>query len=119
MAEALLGAGASAEAKNAEGTTPLHYLARRGEQSEQLARLAEKMSSALTASNAAGETPLHLAASHEGCVAVLLRLGADANALNRRGETPLHYAARAGRLGAAAALLEAGARLETGEQGDT
>jgi hypothetical protein len=63
------------------------------------------------------ETPLHLAASHDGCVSLLIRLGADVNALNRKGESPLHYAARSGRTAAAAALLEAGARMESGDFG--
>ncbi len=117
-AELLLGAGADAAARNSEGTTPLHYLVRREthnsnsnnsneEEQELLLRLVERMApAALHAANAAHETPLHLAASHDGCVALLLRLGADPNALNKKGETPLHYAARSGRVAATAALLE-------------
>lgn len=115
----LASGGALAEAKNAEGTTPLHYLARRSEDEEQLTRVAERMLPALNAVNLALETPLHLAASHDGCVGLLLRMGADCNAANKKHETPLHYAARAGRVAACMALLEAGARLEASDAGTT
>jgi ankyrin repeat protein len=41
-----------------------------------------------------GDTALHLAAAalNEASVKILLKAGADPNAVNRRGATPLHYA---------------------------
>ena len=112
--------GIAVNARNGEGTTPLHYLARRGE-SEHLRRVLDKLDrlgADFGAVNGAQETPLHLAcAQREGCISLLLAHGADANALNKKGESPLHYAARSGRTAAAELLLDAGARLEAGEHG--
>jgi hypothetical protein len=112
--------GIAVNARNGEGTTPLHYLARRPESDhlrvilDKLDRLGADFGSA----NGAQETPLHLAcAQQEGCARLLLAHGCNVNALNKKGESPLHYAARSGRTAAAELLLDAGARLEAGEHG--
>ncbi len=120
VVDALLQApGIAVDARNVEGTAPLHYLARRPE-SEHLGRVMsrlDKLGANFGATNAALETPLHLACAGDGCCRLLLAHGADANALNKKGETPLHYAARSGRTAVAEMLLDAGARLEAGEHG--
>ncbi len=58
-----------------------------------------------------GNTDLHLAAirGFADLVRVLVRHGADVNAVNDHGHTPLYYAARHGHRKAAEALLAAGA----------
>lgn len=100
MVELLLARGADANARDANGWTPLHQFRfpwwtphdsdRVGIATALLARGA-----AVNAQNSQGETPLHCAA-HAGArevVAVLLARGADLNARDNQGRTPLHRAA--------------------------
>jgi ankyrin repeat protein len=82
---ALLGhPGVAANARNVEGTTPLHYLARRTEESEGLEKLFERFGNSLdfAASNHSGETALHFACSQPNVTlpSLLLKQGADPNA---------------------------------------
>ena len=60
-----------------------------------------------------GRAPLHFAAAggHAGCVALLLRHGADANA-SACGALPLHRAAYGGHAGVVSQLLAAGSRRD-------
>ncbi len=62
--------------------------------------------------DSAGDTPLHVhVRRNDGwAVRMLLRSGADPNAVGDMGETPLHVAARAASPETMAALLAAGAR---------
>lgn len=64
--------------------------------------------------NESEEQPLHVAAhrNRRTCLAVLLELGADANATTYNQFTPLHLAASSGHLEVCKALVKAGARLD-------
>lgn len=58
-------------------------------------------------------TPLHLASVSGSAhvVSVLLRSGADVNAISDRGDTPLHLVVTSGCLEAARSLVKAGANI--------
>lgn len=60
-----------------------------------------------------GHTPLHWAVyqRHEVSTRILLKLGADPNAVDHKGLTPLHWAALAGNKSCISQLLEAGANI--------
>lgn len=117
------------DARNTEGTTPLHYLARRTEaehskDDEALMTLLVdqfvKLGANVNAANASNETPLHLASSHDTSrvlMPLLIKYSADVNAKNKKGETPLHYASRSGLMDVAGLLIAHGARMEVGEHG--
>ena len=109
VADALLAAGADANAKDTEGGTPLHWAADGGDADVVKALLTAGAD--VNAKDAKGQTPLHWAA-HWGradVVKTLLTAGADANAKDARDWTPLHQAAEGGDTSVVDALLTAGA----------
>ena len=86
--------GASVNAPDKDGVTPLHRAAESGD--VELVKLLVALGADVNAATTAGWTPLHGAAA-AGCarvVRLLLAAGADASAVNRWGETPLDCAIR-------------------------
>lgn len=137
--EALVAAGASVDAADAQGVTPLHIAAEQGTATVVVFLLANgaeflrrdeyevtplhRASSADIAGKLLdagatvdpadhdGRTPLHraLAGGRLDVAELLLRHGALAGIADREGRTPLHEAATAGRAHAVEQLLDAGA----------
>lgn len=105
----LLGGKVSADARNAQGETPLHRAVEKG--MKELARAIVKSGANLRARSNSGETVLHLAAMHSdpALVRFLLDAGSDPKARNDEGETALHWAALSGNVEAGRLLLERGA----------
>jgi len=67
----------------------------------------------LSATDTYGETPLHARAGHwQGCIEVLLELGADVNAGEHERGTPLYRAAMCGNVHTTRLLLDHGARVD-------
>ena len=109
IADLLLAASASPNARAYDGSTPLHAAGANGHAGIVGALLAHGAWPAPF--NEAGDTPLHLAA-HEGrleAARLLLDAGADPNARSACGGTPLHAAAERGQVELAQLLLERGA----------
>ena len=107
---ALLGRGASVNARDLWGATALYRAA--DEQHEGVCRdlLAAGADPRIPALN--GDTVLHAVAESESMIGLLpdiLRAGVNSNATNQDGMTPLHAAAVEGNAGAIPILLAAGA----------
>jgi ankyrin repeat protein len=133
--EVLLACGADAMAVDAHGDTPLHYAVcldisgtcsheedelNIGDCPTTCSAIQALYNSAgaaclTAASDIGGDTPLHGAVLWPKHVELLLKLGADANAVNHAGETPLHCAAATGHLLSLKLLLEAGAKTEAAD----
>ena len=100
----------------ADGTTPLHRAAQRGD----LALVRQLLAAGAdpVARTRYGVTPLELASAGAGpeVVEALLAAGADANSVTREGETVLMAASRAGNVGAVRALLARGASPNLAEE---
>jgi ankyrin repeat protein len=112
---AALAQGASATAKEPEGTTALHYAAHFGD-----ARLAAALLRAKAdpdARNEFGSTPLAEAAEigSTDTIRLLLKAGADVEAPNPEGQTALMAVARTGNVEAAKLLLKARAKVDARE----
>ena len=93
--EGLLKAGADVNAKNTDGSTPLHAAAEFNP-SPSVLEVLLKAGADVNAKNTDGWTPLHMAAAKSptpSVLEVLLKAGADVNAKNTDGSTPLHMAA--------------------------
>lgn len=86
---ALIEAGADAEAQDQHCWTPLHSAARYNGCSEAVLALLKKHQANVNARDTSGETPLHVACSYlaAGAVDLLLRFGADEAAVNRENRT--------------------------------
>jgi len=118
-ARVLLEKGASADARNGKGYTPLHVVASMCNDPDNFERLAGAAAKLLLKHGANANltstpdtlTPLHVAAQagHDKLASLLLTKRADANALDSSGATPLHHAARALRAKVTLALIKAGA----------
>ena len=90
----LISAGIDVNAKNRDGTTPLHY--------------------------AAISTNIHIAASSQvKVVEYLVSVGADVNAKNYKGETPLHVAVSRGRIEVVKFLVSKGANVNAKDYAHT
>ena len=98
MARLLLEHGASASARDRRGNTPLHACAAAsvtaGAAAVAEVLLGDGHKVDATAANDAGVTPLHLAAHHGklDLVRLLVKHGAELNALDRQSRDPLAYA---------------------------
>lgn len=104
----LLQAGASVQATDKEGQTPLHQA-----QNLESIRILLSQGAPPNATNALGATPLHRAVRRgPEALRLLLQAGADPQARSRDGKTPLHWAAQGNHPDALGPLLEAGADLE-------
>ncbi|KAL7297970.1 hypothetical protein TKK_0008983 [Trichogramma kaykai] len=95
---ALLRRGVSPNLVNAEGSTPLHIVNKRGKNSLVLAKILFEMCEnrrqlvQVNVQDNLGNTPLHLseAALNDDVSKLLLRKDADPNVVNKEGLTPLH-----------------------------
>ncbi|MFN8612178.1 MAG: ankyrin repeat domain-containing protein [Vulcanimicrobiota bacterium] len=104
----LLENGASVQAADKEGQTPLHQA-----KNHESIRVLLSHGAPLEATNALGATPLHRAVRRgPEVLRLLLEAGADPRARSKGGATPLHWAARGDHPEALGPLLEAGAELE-------
>jgi ankyrin len=110
--ERLLAAGASVDARAADGTTALHWAVRND--ALEVARVLVGAGADVRAADRVGVTPLVLAAvnGNAAMIDLLLAAGADAAAVGPDGETPLMAAARTGVPAALEALLAAGAVVD-------
>lgn len=107
VVRALLAARADANARTANGVTPLHKAAAESETIGALLRAGANVN----AMDASGRTPLHWAARYDDAQAVRMFAGrgADANAADNGDNTPLHDAAYVGAIDAIRALAASGA----------
>jgi ankyrin repeat protein len=114
-AMALARDAAEATAKEADGTTALHWAVRQSD-AEVVDRLL-RAGADVNAANRYGVTPLKLAAVNGDAdlIEKLLDAGGDGKALGRDGETLLMTAARGGHVDAARLLLERGAEVDARE----
>ena len=103
----LLGAGADANNKADDGSTPLYSASWNGHNA--VHRLLEAGTDIHT-KNKDGWTPLHWASEygHDAVVQSLLKAGADINAKDKDGGTPLHRASGNGHDGVASILSQLG-----------
>jgi uncharacterized protein len=118
---ALLAAGADANARAADGSTPMIYAAHFGDTAGVRALLGAKGDPNLT--NRYGVGPMHEAAlrADAGLLRVLLDAGADVDLALPQGETPLMLASRTSGVDAVRLLIERGAKVDVVErwQGQT
>ena len=117
-AQRLLHAGTEVDAREADGTTALHWAAHADD--TELATLLIRAGADVDAVNRYGMTPLSLAARHGGApmLSLLLARGADAKAAETAmadGQTLLMLAARTGRVDALRLLIAAGAHVDATE----
>ncbi len=100
---------ATVNAREADGTTALHWAARAD--NLPMVRLLLNAGAAADVANRYGVTPLSLAAANgdAAMIEALVSAGADANGASREGQTALMTAARAGSGAAVTVLLEHGA----------
>lgn len=101
--------GADPNGRDADGSSPLHYVCWSG--SAECVDELLKAGASATARDDKGETPLHLAASEESeeIVRMLISAGANLEAVGKKGWRPLHEAAMSAPLRVVRALLDAGA----------
>jgi len=113
---ALLAAGADANARAADGSTPLVYAAHFGDVGSVQALLGAKGDPNLA--NRYGVAPMHEAAlrADAGLLRILVDAGADIDLALPRGETPLMLASRTSGVDAVRLLIEHGAKVNVVEQ---
>uniref|UniRef100_A0A8W8JLN2 Uncharacterized protein n=1 Tax=Magallana gigas TaxID=29159 RepID=A0A8W8JLN2_MAGGI len=110
VVRALLSKGASVDAKTKDGYTALHLAVECGKP-QVVQMLLGYGAQVEFKGGKAGETPLHIAArtrDGERCAEMLMKSGADVNAVRENGETAMHIAARNGQLKMLQALMEEG-----------
>ena len=118
---ALLAAGADANARAADGSTPMTYAVHFGDTGSVQALLAAKADPNLT--NRYGVGPMHEAAlrADAGLLRILLDARADVDLALPQGDTPLMLASRTSGVDAVRLLIEHGANVNVSErwQGET
>lgn len=109
MTGILLDRGFDVNARDNWGETPLHNAISRDylDIAKMLIEKGADINAVSTVKDTTGKTPLHYARSDKA-VRILVRKGADVNAIDRKGRTPLHYAAE-GSGSAVEELLASGA----------
>jgi len=111
VAKLLIDHGAALNARSQDGTVLHQIINRKSKSNVEMAKLLLE-SGAKLQEFSFGNTELHLAAL-KGCaelVPLLVKHGADVNAVNEYNHTPLYYAAKHGHRKAAEALVAAGAK---------
>ena len=105
----LLERGADPSVKDKNGSTPLHFAARRGNE-EIVKVLLEHPKVCVNVIDGSGKTPLHLACSegHKKICQLLLNYGADIKAITAGKTTPLHNAILNGHTEVARMILNRG-----------
>jgi ankyrin repeat protein len=93
-ARLLLDSGASAEAQNNDGSTPLHVAVSKIQTDEEVIRLLIENSTKIDLRNNKGQTALHEASlrGQPNIIQLILNNGADVDASDNSGSTPLHLA---------------------------
>lgn len=107
FADALLQNGATVDARNSAGLTPL-FIAVRSRHEYLANRLLESRADVDATEPRTGNTPLHIAARNgdKAMIRALLAKGADCSLKNKTGYLALHEAAAAGQTEAASYLVE-------------
>lgn len=114
VVKAIVAKGENVDSRTKDGFTPLHLAVKFGKHDLVEALLGLGANLQLKAVKG-GETALHLAtlvSDGQDCVDLLIRSGADVDAVDSRLETPLHFAARANNVKAVELLLNDGAKIE-------
>ena len=106
-----LTAGTDVNAKDNDGSTPLHWAIPRGH--KEIAELLIAEGADVNAKNGHGSTSLHNATElgQREIAELLIAKGADVNAKSQRGSTPLHNAALSGHKKTAELLIANGADM--------
>ena len=101
-----------------EVVTTVLYAAERGDSGE-LGRMLEGTGISVDSTNSEGRTALHLAAgnNHRGCVEVLLRMGANPNAVDNWSTCPLFEAVSRGHYEVADCIKDGGGKMLMGDPG--
>lgn len=114
VVKAIVAKGESVDCRTKDGFTPLHLAVKFGQQALVEALLGLGANLQLNAVKG-GETALHLAtlvSDGQDCVDLLIRSGADVDAVDKQSETPLHFACRANNIKAVELLLNDGAKID-------
>ena len=109
-------AGASVDARLADGSTALQWAVYRGDVNE--AQRLIRAGANVSVANNYGATAMSIAAEagNTAVIRLLLKAGADPDSANPEGQTALMSVARSGNVAAAKLLLRAGARVNAREQ---
>lgn len=114
VVKAIVAKGENVDSRTKDGFTPLHLAVKFGKHELVEALLGLGANLQFKAVKG-GETALHLATQVSGgqdCVDLLIRSGADVDALDCKQETPLHFATKANNMQAVDLLLNDGAKVE-------
>lgn len=115
VVKAIVAKGESVDCRTKDGLTPLHLAVKFG-QHEVVETLLGLGANLQLKTGKLGETPLHIATmvkDGERCVDLLIKSGADVDAVEIKQETPMHFAARFNNLKAVQLLLEDGAKVDS------
>lgn len=118
VVKAIVAKGENVDSRTKDGFTPLHLAVKFGKHDLVEALLGLGANLQLKAVKG-GETALHLAtlvSDGQECVDLLIRSGAEVDAVDMRHETPLHFACRANNTLAVELLLNDGAKIDLQNQ---